>query len=111
MQSAQGTLIVTGDENAIRAVAAILNERGVTSQASPRLDLDAAVVTSWLVAAAILVKSVPDILRALAAVQEIRLDRVEVGLGARNIVIDNPGPGQVGELAEKLERDARGGNA
>jgi hypothetical protein len=111
LRSAQGTLIVTGDENAVRAVAAILNERGLTPHASQRRNLDAAVVTSWLVAATLLVKTAPDVLRALAALREIRLDRVELDLDARNIVIDNPRPGQVGELAEKLERDARGGNA
>lgn len=112
MPEEQGTLIVTGEEDAVKAITAILTEYGLTPHATQRRNLDGAAVTSWLVMALIMVKTAPDILRAIAdLVKETRIGRVELDLNSRKIVIENPRPGQVEELVKRLEDGGRGDDA
>lgn len=97
--SAGDTLLVECDEDAAQPLVALLEAHGALAQSSAQRSLDGSAAVSWLVVAAIAVKTVPDVLRALTEfLNRQRVRRVEF----RGLVIDNPRPEDVDAIISTL---------
>jgi hypothetical protein len=98
---ASDTLLVECDEGAAPPLVALLEGHGAPAQFSAQRNLDGSAAVSWLVVAAIAVKTVPDVLRALTEfLNRQRVRRVEF----RGLVIDNPRPEDVDAIIGTLTR-------
>lgn len=87
MTAASVTLIVQCAPDEAEPLVAALAAHAVVAQATPRLSLDGAVATSWLVVAGIGLRAAPEILRRVS--EFLTRDRVE-SIEIDGLVVKNP---------------------
>jgi hypothetical protein len=87
-------LMILCEEEIVKSLTVWFREHSIEAQASPRRNLDGAVLP-WLVVAALAIKAAPDTLRALGDfLTRTRVKSIEY----RGIVISNPRPEDVDHL-------------
>lgn len=103
--SANDILLVECDEDAAQPLVDLLVAHGAPAQSSTQRSLDGSAAASWLVVAAVAVKTLPDVLRALTEfLNRHRVGRVEF----RGLVIDNPRPEDVDAIISTLTQAGDG---
>jgi hypothetical protein len=99
-------LLITCPEDAVEEVDTVLGAHGVVSQRSPRRNLDGSAVTSWMVVAAVAVRTAPAVLESLRdLLNRGRVEEISFG----DVKIVNPRPDDVEKLIEVIRERETGG--